>query len=101
MALDAPIMSQDEGLCPYHLFRTPSKVMRSSTPQGNDRPPAVQMSVKAGCHQNRARKARLGRHPLFSWAGSGRSMYSPMLHHQLVLQTERRTTAEPKAWTKV
>jgi hypothetical protein len=48
-------------------------------PQGNDRPTAVQMSVKAGSHQNHAREARLGHHPLFSRAGGGRSMYSPML----------------------
>jgi hypothetical protein len=81
MALDAPIMSQEEGLCPYHLIRTPSKVMRPRTPQGNDRPPAVQMSVKAGCYQNHAREARLGHYLLFSWAGGGRSMCSPMLHH--------------------
>jgi hypothetical protein len=82
MALDAPIISQEEGLCPYHLIRTPSKVMRSRTPRGNDRPPTVQMSAKAGYHLNHAREARLGHHPLFTWAGGGGSMYPPMLHHQ-------------------
>jgi hypothetical protein len=39
--------------------------------------------MKAGCHQNHAQKARLGHYPLFSWAGGGRSMFSPMLHQQL------------------
>jgi hypothetical protein len=33
MALDAPIMSQEEGLCPCHFIRTPSKVTRLRTPK--------------------------------------------------------------------
>lgn len=58
------------------------QVDETTYPRGNDRPRAVQVSVQAGCHQNHAREARLGHHPLFSRAGSSRSVYSPMLQHQ-------------------
>ena len=50
-------------------------------PGRNDRSPAVQVSVKAGCDQNHALEARLGHYPLFSHACGGRSVYSLMLHH--------------------
>jgi hypothetical protein len=72
MALDAPITSQEQGLCPCHFIWMPSKVTRPRILSENDRPSATQVSMKAGCHQNHTQKARLGHYPLFSWAGGGR-----------------------------